>query len=249
MTQREAAEEPAPQAAAAGEPGPGREKTFLLAAVEARVLERIARRLPARALPDHLTALGVAAALGIAAAYALSNHSPLWLWVASALLVVHWLGDSLDGTLARVRGIERPRYGYYLDHLVDAAATVLIGLGLGLSPHMLLATGLLIVIAYLVLSINTYLETSVFGTLRLGYGRCGPTEARIALIAANAAMALGLGLGIEVLGVHATLLDAVGLAAAGGMLLGLGVRAARNLRRLAEREPAAARRLRPAAPG
>ena len=72
---------------------------------------------------------------------------------------MHWLGDSLDGTLARVRRIERPKYGYYLDHLVDALATALIGIGLGLSPWMLLAVGLAIVIAYLVLSINTYLET------------------------------------------------------------------------------------------
>src|SRR5262245_39948892 len=135
-------------------PGAAREKTFLLAGVESRALDWIARRLPARVLPDHMTALGVVAAVGIAAAYALSNASSLWLWAASALLVVHWLGDSLDGTLARVRGIERPRYGYYLDHLVDALATALIGIGLGLSPHMLLATGLLIVIAYLVLSIN-----------------------------------------------------------------------------------------------
>jgi phosphatidylglycerophosphate synthase len=217
-----------------------REKTFLLAGIESRALEWIARRLPARILPDHMTALGVAAAVGIAAAYALSNESSLWLWAASALLVVHWLGDSLDGTLARVRKIERPRYGYYLDHLVDAIATALIGIGLGLSPHMLLATGLLIVIAYLVLSINTYLETSVFGTFNLGYGRFGPTEARVALIAVNAAMALGLGLGIDVLGIHATLLDAVGLAAAAAMLGGLAVRATRNLRVLAEREPRAA---------
>jgi archaetidylinositol phosphate synthase len=224
---------------AAEEPGAVREKTFLLAGVESRVLEWIAVRLPARVLPDHLTALGVAAAVAIAAAYALSNESSLWLCAASALLVVHWLGDSLDGTLARVRRIERPKYGYYLDHLVDAIATALIGIGLGLSPHMLLATGLLIVIAYLVLSINTYLETSVFGTFSLGYGRVGPTEARIALVAVNAAMALGLGLGIDVLGVHATLLDAVGLAAAVAMLGGLGVRAAHNLRRLAEREPPA----------
>ena len=136
-----------------------REKTFLLARPEARVLEWIARRLPRWVMPDHLTALGVLAAIGIAAAYVLSNRDPLWLWAASGLLVVHWLGDSLDGTLARVRRTERPRYGYYLDHLVDAVATALIGIGLGLSPHMLLVTGLVIVIAYLVLSINTYLET------------------------------------------------------------------------------------------
>ena len=100
--------------------GAPREKTFLLARPEAWALERIARRLPARVMPDHMTALGVLAAFGIAAAYPLSNQDPAWLWAASGLLVVHWLGDSLDGTLARVRRIERPTYGYYLDHLVDA---------------------------------------------------------------------------------------------------------------------------------
>ena len=130
-------------------------------------------------LPDHLTLLGVLAALGIAAAYVLSNRDPAWLWAASALLVVHWFGDSLDGTLARVRRIERPTYGYYLDHLVDAVATAVIGIGLGLSPHLLLATGMVVVIAYLVLSINTYLETQALGVFRLGYGRLGPTEARL----------------------------------------------------------------------
>ena len=95
----------------------------------------------------------------------------IWLWAASALLVVHWLGDSLDGTLARVRGIQRPRYGYYLDHLVDAVATAAIGIGLGLSPHMLLSVGMLIVVAYLVLSINVYLESQALGRFSIGYGR------------------------------------------------------------------------------
>src|SRR5687768_18431311 len=131
-----------------------REKTFLLARPEARALDWIARRIPARVLPDHLTLLGVLAALGIAAAYVLSNRDPAWLWAASALLVVHWLGDSLDGTLARVRRIERPTYGYYLDHLVDAVATGVIGIGLGLSPQLLPATGMVGVIEYLVLSIR-----------------------------------------------------------------------------------------------
>ena len=169
-----------------------REKTFLLARSEALVLEWIARRLPRFVMPDHLTLLGVVAAVGIAAAYALSNRDPVWLWAASGLLVVHWLGDSLDGTLARVRRSERPRYGYYLDHLVDAIATALIGIGLGLSPYMLLATGLVIVVAYLVLSINTYLETNVLGVFSLGYGRLGPTEARLALIAVNTLLASGI---------------------------------------------------------
>jgi phosphatidylglycerophosphate synthase len=211
-----------------------REKTFLLARPEGRVLDWIARRLPAWVMPDHLTALGVLAAVGIAAAYALSNHDPIWLWVASGLLVVHWLGDSLDGTLARVRKTERPRYGYYLDHLVDAIATTLIGVGLGFSPYMLVATGLVLVVAYLVLSINTYLETNTLGVFLLGYGRLGPTEARVGLVAINTLLALGvapvaLGMGV---------LDFVVLGIAGAMLAALVVRAFGNLRELARLEPA-----------
>jgi len=217
-----------------------REKAFLLAHHEGRALDWLARRLPARVTPDHMTILGVMAAFGIAAAYVLSNGDRAWLWGASALLVVHWLGDSLDGTLARVRRAERPTYGYYLDHLVDAVATAVIGVGLGLSPFMLLATGLAIVIAYLVLSINTYLETQALGVFSLGYGRLGPTEARLALIALNTALALGAGLGGSVAGLGVTVLDALGLAVVVAMLAGLGFRAARNLRLLAEREPYAA---------
>ena len=215
-----------------------RSKEFLLARQEARVLEWIARRLPAWVMPDHLTALGVVAALGIAAAYLLSNGAEVWLWAASALLVVHWLGDSLDGTLARVRKIERPTYGYYLDHLVDALATALIGLGLGLSPYMLLSVGLVIVIAYLVLSINTYLETYAFGVFTLGYGRIGPTEVRILLIGLNTLLALGVGLGFHVGDLGLTVLDLVGLGIAGVMLTTLVARAVRNLRVLSAREPA-----------
>jgi archaetidylinositol phosphate synthase len=217
-----------------------RDKRFLLAEPEARALDWIARRLPARVMPDHLTALGVLAAFGIAAAYLLSNQDPVWLWAASGLLVVHWLGDSLDGTLARVRKTERPTYGYYLDHLVDAVATAVIGLGLGLSPYMLLATGLAIVVGYLVLSINTYLETYAFGRFQLGYGLLGPTEARLGLIALNTLVALGVGLGFQVEGLGMTVLDLVGLGASGAMIAALTVRAARNLRVLAEREPARA---------
>ena len=132
-----------------------------------------------------MTALGVIAAFGVCGAYQLSNESDNWLWAASALLVLQWLGDSLDGTLARVRGIERPRYGYYLDHLVDAIATAAIGIGLGLSPYMLLSVGTLIVVAYLILSINVYLESQAFGRFSIGYGRVGPTEIRLVLIALN----------------------------------------------------------------
>ena len=220
-----------------------REPSFLLAKPEKRLLQAIARRLPSWVLPNDLTALGVVAALGIAVAYALSNGGDGWLWAASALLALHWLGDSLDGTLARVRGIGRPRYGYYLDHLVDAIATAMIGIGLGLSPHMLLSVGAILVVAYLVLSINVYLESQAVGRFSIGYGLLGPTEARIGLIALNTALALGLDLRMTVAGLGITVLDVAGIALALGMLALLAVRARGNLRELAIAEPGAKRRV------
>jgi archaetidylinositol phosphate synthase len=218
-----------------------REPNFLFARAERRFLPWLAGKLPRWILPDDLTALGVAAALGVCAAYQLSNQGRGWLWVASGLLVVQWLGDSLDGTLARVRNIQRPKYGYYLDHIVDAIATAAIGLGLGLSPFMLLSIGALIVVGYLILSINVYLESMAFGRFRLGYGLLGPTEIRVVLILLNTALALDLGLDFRLLQVNLTVFDVIGLAIVGVMLALLTVRVFGNLRQLAKEEPAAPR--------
>lgn len=219
-----------------------REESFLLAVPEKRLLRWLAGRLPRWILPDDMTAIGVVAALAVAVAYQLSNEGNGWLWAASALLVVQWIGDSLDGTLARVRGIERPTYGYYLDHLVDAIATAAIGIGLGLSPFMLLSVGTLIVVAYLILSINVYLESFAFSRFSIGYGKIGPTEIRLILIALNTLLALDLvGLDFHLAGLDLTVFDLVGLAIAATMIALLLARSARNLRELAEREPAASR--------
>ena len=219
-----------------------REPSFLLAVPERRLLRWLAARLPTRILPDDLTALGVIAAFGVAVAYQLANDSLAWLWVASGLLVVQWFGDSLDGTLARVRGSERPTYGFYLDHLVDAIATAAIGIGLGLSPLMLLSIGTLIVVVYLILSINVYLESYAFGRFSIGYGLVGPTEVRLILIALNTVVALGVGLDFEIVDLRLTVFDLIGLAIAAAMLALLCGRAVRNLRELGRREPPAPRR-------
>jgi archaetidylinositol phosphate synthase len=219
-----------------------REPGFLLAVPERRLLRWTAARVPRWILPDDLTALGVLASLGICAAYQLSNQATAWLWVASALLVVQWFGDSMDGTLARVRGIERPTYGYYIDHLVDAISTAAIGIGLGLSPYMLLSIGTLIVVVYLTLSINVYLESYAFGRFNIGYGYVGPTEVRVILIALNTALALGLGLDFNIIDLDLTLLDLIGLGIAATMVVLLIGRAGRNLRELGRREPGASRR-------
>ncbi|MGB3098526.1 MAG: CDP-alcohol phosphatidyltransferase family protein [Solirubrobacterales bacterium] len=219
-----------------------REESFLLAVPEKRFLRWLAGKMPRWILPDDMTALGVLAAFGVAAAYQLSNESLAWLWMASGLLVLQWVGDSLDGTLARVRGIERPTYGYYLDHLVDAIATAAIGIGLGLSPFMLLSVGTLIVVAYLILSINVYLESFAFNRFSIGYGRIGPTEIRLILIALNTALALKLGLDFRLVGLDLTVFDVVGLAIATVMLVLLVGRSVANLRELARKEPSAPRR-------
>jgi archaetidylinositol phosphate synthase len=214
-----------------------RTSEFIFAPFERRVLPWLAARLPQWVLPDHLTLLGLAASTMIAIAYMLSNRNPLWLWGVSSALIIQWFGDSLDGNLARYRKIQRPRYGYYLDHLTDAYSTLAIGLGLGLSPYMLLSVGLAVVTAYLVLSINVYLETYVFNEFSFSYGRLGPTEVRVLLILLNtAAFLVGPGQ-FTLWGVGMTAFDIVGALIAVGMLLLLLGRASGNLRKLAALEP------------
>lgn len=214
-----------------------RTSEFIFAPFERKVLPWLAGRLPQWVVPDHLTGLGLLASTFIAIAYMLSNRDARWLWAASLALVVQWFGDSLDGNLARYRKIERPRYGYYLDHLTDAYSTLAIGLGLGLSPYMLLAVGLAIVTAYLILSINVYLETYVFDEFSFSYGRIGPTEVRVILIGLNtAAFLIGPGQ-FELWSIGMTAFDVVGALIAVAMLLMLVVRASGNLRKLALLEP------------
>lgn len=210
---------------------------FLVANFEKWFLPRLAARLPRFVMPDHLTGLGIVAATGIMVAYMYSNRNEAWLWAVNAALFLHWIGDSLDGTLARVRRIQRPRYGFYLDHLTDAYSTVAIGLGLGLSPYMLVSVALAIVVMYLVLSINVYLETYVLGEFRYGYGWMGPTEARIALVVLNL-LALTTGpLPFRLWGVVMTVYDAMGIVVAISMVALLLSRAFRNLGALARLEP------------
>ena len=214
-----------------------RQAKFLVARFEQWALPRMAAALPRWVLPDHLTGLGIVAATGIMICYWLSNDDRAWLWGANLGLVLHWFGDSLDGTLARVRRIQRPRYGFYLDHLTDAYSTAALGLGLGFSPFMLVSVGLAGVVAYLILSINVYLETYVFGVFRYGYGVLGPTEARLLLIALNTTALFVSPLPFTLLGVGMTAFDVGGIAVTALMLGLLAWRAARNLRELGRLEP------------
>lgn len=212
-----------------------REMRFLLAEPERRVLRALAGLIPKQLRPNHLTVLGTLGAVGAGVAYALSSRNPAWLWVASGALVINWLGDSLDGTLARLRHIERPRYGYYLDHLVDAFSTAVIGLGLGLSPYVDFGVAMGLVLVYLVLSINVYLESTVFGVFRLSYGRIGPTEVRLLLILVNTGVLLSR-VSPAVLVNRALIIVLLAMV---GMLV---IRFARNLSHLAKLEPQEFRR-------
>jgi archaetidylinositol phosphate synthase len=158
---------------------------ILLARFEKWALPRMAQRLPAWVTPDMLTLIAVAGAVLTGVAYLLTAYSLNWLWLASAGFVIHWWGDSLDGTLARVRNIRRERYGFYVDHQCDAVSTLIIFLGLGLSPLMNLSAALLLVVGYYLMMILVSMVTISRGVFKISFGRVGPTEARLAMIAAN----------------------------------------------------------------
>jgi archaetidylinositol phosphate synthase len=145
----------------------------------------MADRLPSWVTPDHLTALGLAGALLAAAGYVASRWSIDWLWAASAGLLINWFGDSLDGTLARLRKIERPRYGFFLDHTSDLFAQSIVFLALGLSPCARFDVACLGLIAFLMVFVYTLICTEVHKTLRITYFGFGPTEIRALLFAGN----------------------------------------------------------------
>jgi phosphatidylglycerophosphate synthase len=145
----------------------------------------MARHTPRFVNSDHLTALGFLAMLGAGASYwyASRNRNGL-LWVVACLLL-NWLGDSLDGTLARHRKIERPRYGFFIDHAVDIISEVFIFLGLAQSPYVDFKLAVLALIAYLCMTNLVFLITSVEGVFQISFGRLGPTEARLIAMSAN----------------------------------------------------------------
>lgn len=155
---------------------------------EKPLLHWMARHTPAHIVPDHLTLLGVGGAAVTALALALCHISPVFIWLAVAGLVVNWIGDSLDGTLARFRNIERPRYGFFVDHVSDIASQILIVLGLGASPFLRFDVVCLGLIAYLALAVYSFVKLHVSRTMQLTYFGVGPTETRV-LIGAGLVLA------------------------------------------------------------
>jgi len=162
-----------------------RSHSSFLAAREKQALLWIAARLPEWVNSDHLTGLGFVSLVAAGGAYWYSKWHPLALLAVIGFLALNWFGDSLDGTLARVRNRLRPRYGFYIDHILDAIGTFFLMTGLALSGLMTPMVALAFLIAYLLLSIEIYLATYTVGTFHLSYWNFGPTELRILLSIGN----------------------------------------------------------------
>jgi phosphatidylglycerophosphate synthase len=160
-------------------------QTSILNDIEKKILIWLAERMPKKINSDHLTKLGFLGALISTAGYILSNWEINFLWLASFGLIVNWFGDSLDGTLARVRNARRTIYGFFIDHNVDALTILVICIGAGLSPFIKFSTALLVLAAYLLLSIYTYINTYLIGEFKITYNNFGPTEFRLVIILIN----------------------------------------------------------------
>ena len=160
----------------------------LLAVQERRLLNWICPRLPNWVTPDLLTLLALLAAMTIFTGYALSGIDRGWLWLSVAGYFVHWFGDSLDGSLARFRAIERPRYGYFVDHSADVMGVLFIVGGLGLTPFIRLDVALIALAGYYMLAAHAFLAVRVVDELKLSYISAGPTELRLFLTGLTVAM-------------------------------------------------------------
>jgi phosphatidylglycerophosphate synthase len=158
---------------------------ILLGPLERPALKWLAVNMPAWVFPDMLTLIGIFGTLMIFGGYLLTNHNPAFLWLASLGFMVNWFGDSMDGTLARYREIQRPKYGFFVDHVVDAFSQLLIFTGLGLSPFVRFEIASYTLIGYMLLSILVYIQTSVRGVFKISYGKLGPTEVRAIAVLVN----------------------------------------------------------------
>ncbi len=163
-----------------------RVQNSILSGLEKKVLVWLSLRLPRWLTSDHLTGIGLLGAFIAGGGYVLSNWGREFLWLSSFGFVVNWFGDSLDGTLARVRNKQRPTYGFYLDHNIDAITALIITVGAGISPFVSFSVAMLILVGYYLLSIFTYINTYLKGTFKISYFNLGPTEFRIIIIMLNA---------------------------------------------------------------
>ncbi len=212
-----------------------RSLTSILAPVEQRTLSWLAHRMPGWINSDHLTGLALIAMLLAGCSYWLASVTPVGLLLAVVCLAVNWFGDSLDGTLARVRGHQRPRYGFYVDHLVDAFGALFLFEGLALSGHMSPFVAAALLVAYLMLLVETFLATYTLRTFKLSYFKVGPTELRILLAIGN--MVLLVHPMADLFGREYRLFDVGGVIATCSMVATLAFAAVTNTRALYRAEP------------
>jgi phosphatidylglycerophosphate synthase len=195
----------------------------------------LAHRLPDRINSDHLTALGLGSSLAMAVVFGLTPVWPSAPFAVVPLLVLNWLGDSLDGTVARVRNQQRPRYGFYVDHVIDIVGMAALGLGLSASGLMSPVVALGVALAYVLLAAESFLATHTTGTFRMSFAAFGPTELRLVLAAG--ALKAATSPFIVMGGTDILLFDAGGAIAIAGMSLAFVVTAVGNTRMLFRAEP------------
>ena len=212
-----------------------REHRSVLAGAERRLLVHIAAHLPAAVTSDHLTVLALVAMVTAGAAFA-TIHATAWgagLFVVA--LAVNWFGDSLDGTVARVRDQQRRRYGYYVDHVVDLAGTTALVAGMAASGLMGPAIAIALLAAYCLVSAESYLATHSLGVFRISFAGVGPTELRILL--AVGAVFVARDPWVTVAGRHMLLFDLGGIIATGGLFFAFVASSVRNTRALYLADP------------
>lgn len=207
----------------------------VLSGLEKRALVWMAARMPRAVNSDHLTALGLFGMLGAGASFWAATEKPAFLFGVVFFLFLNWFGDSLDGTLARVRNAQRPKYGYYVDHVVDVFGAFFLLGGLGLSGYMSLPLAGALMVAYLMVVSEIYLAAYAVGTFRIHFMKLGPTELRI--LFAIGTLYLLHNPYVTVMGTQYLLFDFGGACAIVGLLVTLLVTVARNTHTLYLREP------------
>jgi archaetidylinositol phosphate synthase len=206
--------------------------TSLLAAAEKRLLIWIAERLPGWIHSDHLSALGLVSMAGAGAAFWLTKSDPVaGAGLVTLCLLLNWFGDSLDGTVARVRNRLRPRYGYYLDHVIDLAGTAMVFAGLAASGHMSSTVAALVVAGFFLVSAETYLATHARGVFKMAFLGVGPTELRL-ILAAGAFALINFPVVSPFGLVEVRLFDLGGMVGVAGMVLTFLVASIANARKL-----------------
>ena len=193
--------------------------------------------MPAWVTSDRLTALGVAGAALAFAGYGLSHRGEAYLWLACLGIALNWLGDSLDGSLARYRARERPRYGFFLDHMTDTLAMALIALGIGISPYGSITSAMAVLLGYYIMVILTMVTSKTTGVFAISFAGIGPTEIRLFIIACTMLALVWPAPGFEFRGARYTFYDGVMLGLTILLVATCAIQAVQTARRLAEQDP------------